>query len=130
MKQVATDGHHNQKYRVLVEERERHLFPKEIVVHLVEQALAFAPIVVEFNYFKVCHLPLIGHYCTVNIAVVREQVAIAIFGFDATFAKGLVDGFVNRCVANYRICEINSAKRAHVLCRICNFYRQRCFSPK
>ena len=54
--EVPADCHHNQKHSIFIQERKWHLFPQEIVVHLVKQPFALAPVVVEFNCFKIGYL--------------------------------------------------------------------------
>ena len=75
---VPTDCHHDKEHGVFMKKREWHLFPEEIVVHLVKQPFAFAPVVVEFNNFEVGHLTVICHYCPVGEIVTEEQVALFI----------------------------------------------------
>jgi len=75
---VPADCHHDKEYGVFMKEGEWHLFPKEIIVHLVKQALAVAPVVIKFNYFEASHLAVVCHYCPVTEIVTQEQVALSI----------------------------------------------------
>ena len=82
MEQVTANGHHYHEHGVFVQKREGHFLPQKIIVHLVEQALAVAPVVVKFNYFKVGHF-IMALYVKLS-PVNKSPCPSVFFSFDTT----------------------------------------------
>jgi len=78
MEQVSADGHHYHEHGVFVQKRKGHFLPQKIIVHLIEQAFAVTPVVIEFDYFKVGHFCIIGHYGPVRKAVTSKQIPLPV----------------------------------------------------
>ena len=69
---VPANCHHNKEHGVFMEKGERHLFPEEIIVHLIKQSFACAPLVIKLNNFETGHFSVVCHYCPIGKIIPGE----------------------------------------------------------
>ena len=65
--EVLEDGGGDEEHGVLLQERERHVRPSEVVVLAVEVALACASPVVVRDYVAFCAVPVVGDNAAVHV---------------------------------------------------------------
>jgi len=96
MVKISTDGHHDQEHGVFMKKREWHLFPKKIIVHLIKQPFAIAPVVIVKARTTLCpdvKIFTVGFNNRDNSLVERPAIHPAVLHFYSIFAQYSISSF-------------------------------------